>query len=520
MKKIYLIVISFPLIFAFQNCGVNTEFSTSLPFPDDIIPYCVEITSENFTPEVTYEYSQYHNFPEWDQVMSSPVVGDINGDKISEIAYISFRVGGGFHYNVGYGVLRVIDGKTKKILFEIGDPALAPLPTVTPLMIDIDKDGKGEIFYQHHSKTKMVAINFDGSTRWVHETGVIENYPYGGYAATDLNSDGFADIVGHGLVVNETIVDGTITLNQKGYKDIESGKVVTRALFVTTLDDNSTSPQIVDNTGVYDYKNNTFTQRYSLNKPSCGYCFPAAADIDKNTPGKEIIVTGSGVFKIYSNQGTILADLDLATQNPEDICHNRTGVGGGQASIGNFDNNEETVEVAIATGKSLTIYDTSGNKLAGSTTTDCSSRITGVTSFDFNGDGKPEILYGDEKKFRVYSDDGTSDLKVIYEIDSSSGTLLEYPVVADVTGDWKPEILIVSNNYGRATGETGLRILANSQKDKHWMPSSGVWNQQSFIKGDVTEQLQVDLNFISTAKKLARSDFKINSSGFDIACKK
>ncbi len=520
MRKIYIVTLGSCLAALIQSCGLNSKNpSISLPFSEDIIPVCNEFTPENFAPEVSYEYSQHLEFPEWNQVMSSPVVGDLNGDKISEIVYTSFRRGNGFHYNSMYGVLRVIDGKTKKVLFHIGDPEIAPVPAATPLIVDIDNDGKGEIFYLHHSKTKMVSLNFDGSLRWIHETGVTESYPYGGYATSDLNADGFADIIGHGVVVSETLVDEIQTVSQKPYKNISSGTVATVSLLVTTIDDNSSNPQIIDNTGVYDYSEDTFTKRFSPEGANCNLrCFPAAADIDKNTPGKEIIFTGSGSFKIYSNQGTVLSDIDLAVQNPEDICANRGGVGGGQASIGNFDSNEETIEIAIATGKSLTIYDSSGQKQAGSTTRDCSSRATGVTSFDFNGDGTPEILYSDELKFRVYTNDGTSELKIIYELDNPSGTLLEYPIVADVTGDWKPEIIIVSNNY--AWGEfTGLRILSNPLEDKHWMPSSGVWNQQSYVAGDINENLQINTDFLSKAKKLASSNFKINSSGYDISCK-
>ncbi len=76
-------------------------------------------------------------------------------------------------------------------------------------------------------------------------------------------------------------------------------------------------------------------------------------------------------------------------------------------------------------------------------TQDASSAATGTSVFDFQGDGKAEVLYNDECFFRVY--EGESG-QVMMERPNSSRTGSEYPVVADVDGDSNSEILFVGNN--------------------------------------------------------------------------
>ena len=90
-------------------------------------------------------------------------------------------------------------------------------------------------------------------------------------------------------------------------------------------------------------------------------------------------------------------------------------------------------------------------------TQDQSSAATGTSVFDFQGDGKAEVLYNDECFFRVY--DGTNG-DVLVERPSSNRTGTEYPIVVDVDGDRSSEILIASNN-----DESGSRDACNGASD-------------------------------------------------------
>ncbi len=75
-------------------------------------------------------------------------------------------------------------------------------------------------------------------------------------------------------------------------------------------------------------------------------------------------------------------------------------------------------------------------------TQDQSSAVTGTSVFDFQGDGKAEVLYNDECYFRVFEG---STAKILYERPNSNRTITEYPIVVDVDGDSNSEIVITSN---------------------------------------------------------------------------
>src|SRR5690606_26794498 len=84
-----------------------------------------------------------------------------------------------------------------------------------------------------------------------------------------------------------------------------------------------------------------------------------------------------------------------------------------------------------------------------SPTQDGSSNVTGSSVFDFEDDGRAEVVYGDECFLRVY--DGQSG-DVLFSQRRSSCTWYENPVVAAVDGDFNAEIVIGDNfNCGSAT---------------------------------------------------------------------
>jgi hypothetical protein len=77
-----------------------------------------------------------------------------------------------------------------------------------------------------------------------------------------------------------------------------------------------------------------------------------------------------------------------------------------------------------------------------SPTQDITSSVTGSSVFDFEGDGRAEVVYADECFSRVY--DGQSG-EVLYSQFRTSCTWYENPIVADVDGDFNSEIVIPSN---------------------------------------------------------------------------
>jgi hypothetical protein len=127
-------------------------------------------------------------------------------------------------------------------------------------------------------------------------------------------------------------------------------------------------------------------------------------------------------------------------------------------------------------------------------TEDDSSRVTGSSVFDFNGDGAAEVVYNDECKFRVY--DGLTG-NVYFDEWSESRTRVEYPAIADVDNDGNAEIVFgTSNESGFCGGDGGsgaIQSLYNNGVEvwgdagDFWVSARRIWNQHAYHVTNVTE---------------------------------
>ncbi|WP_437989751.1 CARDB domain-containing protein [Sorangium sp. So ce145] len=120
-------------------------------------------------------------------------------------------------------------------------------------------------------------------------------------------------------------------------------------------------------------------------------------------------------------------------------------------------------------------------------TEDDSSRTTGSSVFDFNGDGAAEVIYNDECYFRIY-DGVTAD--VLFKVPSPSRTRSEYPIVADVDNDGNAEIVFGTSNESTHCSQgtdynNGLEVWG-AQNDL-WVSARRIWNQHSYHVTNVLE---------------------------------
>jgi hypothetical protein len=166
-------------------------------------------------------------------------------------------------------------------------------------------------------------------------------------------------------------------------------------------------------------------------------------------------------------------------------------------------------DVAVAGGEGYVVID--GAKLVdpanhaadqvflwGSDTRDCSSASTGSSVFDFNGDGAAEVLYGDEKRFRIY-EGATGD--VLFETCNTNGTIREHPVVADVDNDGEADIVVVSNaryfectpeGSSQPTRQSGVRVFSSAAGN--WVRTRRVWNQHAYHITNIEEDGTVPMS--------------------------
>jgi len=103
------------------------------------------------------------------------------------------------------------------------------------------------------------------------------------------------------------------------------------------------------------------------------------------------------------------------------------------------------------------------------------SAQTSMTIFDFNSDGKAEIVYRDESSLRII-DGSTTKPFTISNINVSSATKSEYPVVADVDADGQAEIVVPGTMYKNYTKDNASINIFSSNRWA-WAPASNFWNQ-------------------------------------------
>ena len=131
------------------------------------------------------------------------------------------------------------------------------------------------------------------------------------------------------------------------------------------------------------------------------------------------------------------------------------------------------------------------------------SGMTGITLFDFDQDGKSELVYRDETHLRIIDGSTTSPIDKTSPILNRSGTHLEYPIVADVDGDGQAEILIVGGHAsvpGTSATIGPLWVYKSAEPEKYpWAPARPVWNQYPYNPVYVNDDFSIPKNPINPA---------------------
>jgi hypothetical protein len=170
--------------------------------------------------------------------------------------------------------------------------------------------------------------------------------------------------------------------------------------------------------------------------------------------------------------------------------------GGGPPTVGDF-NADGVPDVALAGGIGYAVFD--GRKLLDANvagpdtflwlrqTQDCSSAATGSSLFDFDGDARTEVVYADELALHVYDSATGADRLTLC---NTSGTLVEYPLVADVDNDGQADLVVASNAYAFTCGPgmpgtSGIRVFSSA--DDNWVVTRRIWNQHAYSVTNIEE---------------------------------
>jgi len=389
-------------------------------------------------------------------------------------------------------------------------------------MADINGDGCAEIFVitknlSNNSAFKIIAYDCNQNPLWASpinlsfEPGVI----------------GLADFDGDGLV--------------ELYSRTQIFDAHTGTLLGSNNIDNT-------NTGIH----NGVNSGWGMNSNG-----PVAVNIDSNTPGLEL-VAGCRIYSVSINRGAMTATLTLTKEVPSYATRTSRGMGSstsvadfnqdgfldvlavgsdgaynanttiffwdvqnnvvkkyrdnsgnvdyingwkngaGRINIGDIDG-DTLLNAVYVSGKYLyalketpTTLDTLWRQLVNEET----SGITGCTLFDFNGDGKTEIIYRDENYIYTYTTHADGTVTRSTPIRCSSRTHTEYPIVVDMDGDGSTEICITCSTSNTTNGknigmfdEAELRVYESANEP--WMPARKVWNQHGYFVTNVNDDLTI-----------------------------
>jgi len=137
---------------------------------------------------------------------------------------------------------------------------------------------------------------------------------------------------------------------------------------------------------------------------------------------------------------------------------------------------------------------------------------TSMTLFDFNQDGIMEIVYRDEQNLRIINGSGKShhtgndtiSFYNLYTKPMSASTWKEYPVVADVNGDGRAEI-VVCGKMGTGLGWVGGQLVVVGGIHP-WAPARPVWNQYMYNVTNINKDLTVPTSLFNNATAFTDPD--------------
>jgi len=447
-------------------------------------------------------------FPNYDQVMSSPMVADINNDGLPEVVFNSYLKSTGGTWE-GNAIVRVLNGQTGELIASSDAKPLTDGGSMVALA-NLDDDPYIEIV-TCAADYKLIAYDFvpgDAAAGTVDHLEVkwhaTQNYMECGQSGPgvgDFNGDGKVEVYGR-----YTIHDG-LTGEVIAHVACDDSTHTHRACdYSVALDvDDDGKLELVGGNVVFkvDIENKSMTPLWKRSDHPDGY--PAVADLDLN---------GTPELVVVRNSNATLMAFDAKTGTDFWPSYVKYSVGGGGTpTIANMNDTPEP-EIAFAGVSGNIVLDYQGNTLWTRGSHDTSSGRTGSSVFDFDGDGKAEVVYADEYFLRVY--DGKTGETRFCECNTTC-THYEYPVIADVNADGHAEILISANNscsinncpssltekYGKDSctdaimakgaaalkGQHGVRAFSSPERD--WVNTRKVYNQHAYNVTNVSDDCSI-----------------------------
>ncbi len=285
-------------------------------------------------------------------------------------------------------------------------------------------------------------------------------------AIADLEGDGASEVI-----VGSTIVDGAtgaLRVEGTGGKGRYAAFVQVGAVsFASDLDGDGVQ-EIIAGSTIYDAAGAVVCDTGGDDG------FPAVADLDGDGVG-EVVSVGRGMVRVTDAACALRAEWAI----PD-------GSNGGPPTIADFDG-DTVPEIGVASATSYAVFEADGTGLWAAPTSDLISYTSGSSVFDFDGDGRAEVVYADETTLWVF--DGATGAVRLRDDRHSSRTLHEYPVIADIDDDGVAEIVVPNGGGHYADAAVGIYALRSA--DGTWQGARPVWNQHAYNIVNIDDDLSV-----------------------------
>ncbi len=358
----------------------------------------------------------------------------------------------------GGGRIYVLDGATGTVHVKIDSTVDH---TVTPAVGDIDDDGLPEIVTGQVGG-KLMGFEHDGTPKWVSNQNLWSSTGFDGVAIyssavalADMDNDGDVEIVSANWVADH-LGNPVFTAPQP------SGNWSATA--IADLDGDG-DQELVLGHAAYHHDGSPYVVT------GLGSGYPQVANLDGD-PEPEILLMNKNGITVLEHDGAVKYQGLRPTGDPVGFT---TWLR--PATVHDFDG-DGTSEYAVSSANNYTVYEPDATIVWKAAVSD-QSGIAAGTAFDFLGDGVAEAMYADEQFMFIF--DGTGS--PLLQIARTSGTLSEYPVVADVDDDGSAEVVVVSNQFNGASPT--VQVIRDVQD--RWIQARRIWNQHTYHVTNVRE---------------------------------
>lgn len=411
-------------------------------------------------------------------VLAPPVIGDMDGDGVPEVAFVSYRdscAGGPTDYR-NTGILTIVRGDTGEEVLRVDDPERWLHANTAPALADLDLDGFPEVVVMSATQDKFFAYKVNGTILWESDV-YMSNIRSGAVAIADLDADGVPEVVFGRVVFDNT---GAMVCEGAGGTGGDGNRGISTMADMT----GDGNLEIIAGNTVYLHDCTILWQNVAVPDgfPAVGDLFNASGEPGADGVPEVVLISVGNVYVLNGQDGSVL-------WGPHAIPG---GGYGGAPNLADFDG-DGLVEIGTAGGSNMVVFDPDGPDpvLWQVPSKDTSSHRTGSTVFDFEGDGEAEVIYSDECFVRIYKG---SDGTILFQAPNNTRTQFEYPLVVDIDGNGRSELVITSNRCvwdceslpgWSGPARAGITVFADEQNN--WVRTRKIWNQHAYHVTNINE---------------------------------